>query len=79
MSDLTDEQDDDEIGPSLAIPPLYVLRATERCPECGRALHVYALGCAPSWYAAHPSAEALVRGRPAAGREQVPPADRSCV
>jgi len=31
---------------SLAIPPLYVLRAAERCPKCRQALHVFALGCA---------------------------------
>jgi hypothetical protein len=33
-------------GLSLAMPPLYVLRTVERCPECGRPLQVYALGCA---------------------------------
>jgi hypothetical protein len=38
--------DDEEYGPSMAMPPLYVLRATARCPECGQAQHVYALGCA---------------------------------
>lgn len=30
---------------SLAIPPLYLLRAAERCPKCRQALHVFALGC----------------------------------
>jgi hypothetical protein len=33
------------LGPSLAIPPIYVLRAAVRCPECGEAIHVYTLGC----------------------------------
>ena len=45
----TDFADDDyeeaELGPSLAIPPLYVLRTAERCPVCGEATHVYTLGC----------------------------------
>ena len=38
--------EDEELGPSLAIPPLYVLRTAARCPECGKAKHVYTLGCA---------------------------------
>jgi hypothetical protein len=41
-----DEEEAEELGPSLAMPPLYVLRTAERCPECGRAMHVYTLGCA---------------------------------
>lgn len=42
-----DESDEDrELGPSLALPPLYVLRAVACCPECGQAQHVYTLGCA---------------------------------
>ena len=50
MSDLDEEEDayDDEgvLDASLAIPPVYVLRTVERCPECAQPLHVYALGCA---------------------------------
>jgi hypothetical protein len=38
--------DGEEYGPSMALPPLYVLRAAARCPECGQAQHVYTLGCA---------------------------------
>ena len=30
----------------MAFPPLYVLRAAARCPDCGEALYVYTLGCA---------------------------------
>ena len=41
-----DEDEDEALGPSMAYPPLYVLRSAARCPECGRAQHVYALGCA---------------------------------
>jgi hypothetical protein len=41
-----DEDEDYELGPSLAFPPLYVVRTAERCPECGTAMHVYTLGCA---------------------------------
>ena len=40
-----DEDTQEALGPSLALPPLYVLRAAERCPKCGTALHVYTLGC----------------------------------
>jgi hypothetical protein len=40
------EDEDHELGPSLAFPPLYVVRAAERCPECGTAMYVYTLGCA---------------------------------
>ena len=43
MSDFGDE---DEPRPSLALPPLYVLRTAARCPECGQAQYVYTLGCA---------------------------------
>jgi hypothetical protein len=37
---------DDPLGPSLAMPPLYVLRIAARCPACGQAMHVYTIGCA---------------------------------
>jgi hypothetical protein len=40
-----DDDDDEELGPSMAIPPIYVLRTATYCPECGQALHVYTLGC----------------------------------
>jgi hypothetical protein len=45
---LLDDEDDEEeaLGPSLAMPPLYVLRTADRCPDCGQAQHVYTLGCA---------------------------------
>jgi hypothetical protein len=47
LADDTDEYDDDEdYGPSLAYPPLYVLRTADYCPQCRQALHVYTLGCA---------------------------------
>ena len=49
MTDETfdDEYDEDEqIGPSRALPPLYMLRSAEHCPGCGKGIHVYALGCA---------------------------------
>src|SRR5580658_427374 len=39
-------EEEEEPGPSLAYPPLYVLRSAARCPECDKALHAYALGCA---------------------------------
>ena len=38
--------DEEDLGPCTAFPPLYVLRAAARCPDCGKAEHVYALGCA---------------------------------
>jgi hypothetical protein len=42
----TNEIDHDAAAESsLAVPPLYVLRAAERCPKCRQALHVFALGC----------------------------------
>ncbi len=41
-----DNYEEEESGTSLAIPPLYLLLAAARCPECGKAMHVYALGCA---------------------------------
>lgn len=44
--DATAYDDDEPLGPSLAIPPLYVVRSACRCPECGQAQHVYMLGCA---------------------------------
>jgi hypothetical protein len=41
-----DEKDEEpEIYSTLALPPIYVLRTAERCPDCGRAMHVYTLGC----------------------------------
>jgi hypothetical protein len=43
MNEETEHDDDD--GPTLAIPPLYVLRTAVRCPDCGKALYVYTLGC----------------------------------
>jgi hypothetical protein len=49
MAEVTETDDDYEEeapGPSLALPPLYVLRTAERCPECGETIHVYTLGCA---------------------------------
>ena len=50
MTDATPTVDDDggdeHLGLSLAVPPLYVLRTAVRCPDCGKALHVFALGCA---------------------------------
>ena len=50
MTDATpidDEFDEEqELGPSHALPPLYVLRTAAYCPECGQAQHVYTLGCA---------------------------------
>ena len=46
-TEIDDESDEcRELGPSLALPPLYVLRAAVYCPECGQARHVYTLGCA---------------------------------
>ena len=41
-----DVDDDEHLGPSLAVPPLYALRTAIRCPACRQALHVFALGCA---------------------------------
>jgi hypothetical protein len=44
---LEDEyDDDDEPGPTLARPPVSVLRTATYCPECGRTTRVYGLGCA---------------------------------
>jgi hypothetical protein len=40
-----DEYEDELPALSLAMPPLYVLRAVTRCPLCGKAVHVYTLGC----------------------------------
>ncbi len=40
-----DDYEEEALGPSLAMPPLYMLRTVARCPECGRAQHVYMLGC----------------------------------
>ena len=39
------DDDEPEDYPTLAFPPLYVLRTAESCPECGEAMHVYTLGC----------------------------------
>jgi hypothetical protein len=45
-ADDNDEYDDDEdYGPSLAYPPLYVLRTADYCPKCHQVLRVYTLGC----------------------------------
>ena len=41
-----DDYEELELGPSLAIPPLYLLLAAARCPKCGKVMHVYTLGCA---------------------------------
>lgn len=38
--------EDEELGPSLAMPPLYVVRSACYCPECGQATFVFMLGCA---------------------------------
>jgi hypothetical protein len=45
---MLDDEDYEEaqLGPSLAMPPLYVLHSACYCPECGQAQHVYTLGCA---------------------------------
>jgi hypothetical protein len=40
------DDEDEEPGPSLAIPPLYVLRTATYCPQCRQATFVYMLGCA---------------------------------
>src|ERR1700733_2696287 len=40
-----DDYEEDELGSSLAMPPLYVLRTVDYCPECRQAMHVYTLGC----------------------------------
>jgi hypothetical protein len=40
-----DDYEEEDYGPSLAYPPLYVLRTADRCPECGESQHVYTLGC----------------------------------
>ncbi len=40
MTNAVSDHDDwvvEELGPSLAMPPLYVLRAATRCPKCGQA------------------------------------------
>jgi len=37
--------DDEDEGPSLAYPPIYVLRSADDCPVCGQPNFVYALGC----------------------------------
>jgi hypothetical protein len=42
---LDDDEYEEELGPSLAFPPHYVLRTAARCPECAEAMHVYMLGC----------------------------------
>ena len=45
VEDAYDEDEEEELGPSLAYPSLYVLRSATYCPECGQATHVYTLGC----------------------------------
>src|SRR5262249_37721608 len=40
-----DDGEEPEIYPTLALPPIYLLRTAGRCPECGRAMHVHTLGC----------------------------------
>jgi hypothetical protein len=46
-TEIDDEHDEDlELGPSHALPPLYVLRTAAYCPECDQPQHVYTLGCA---------------------------------
>jgi hypothetical protein len=40
-----DDDQEEDYGPALAYPPLYVLRTATYCPECGQTQHVYALGC----------------------------------
>ena len=45
MIEATNDDNYEDYGPSLAYPPLYVLRAAVYCPECGQAQHVYTLGC----------------------------------
>ncbi len=47
-NDETHEFDEDDIGPSMALPPVYVLRTVACCFECARAQHVYTLGSAAS-------------------------------
>lgn len=46
MEDDADAEDEWEVQPSRAIPPVYLLRCPERCPECGTVFHVYALAAA---------------------------------
>jgi hypothetical protein len=41
-----DDYDEKELGPSMAMPPLYLLRIAARCPACRQAQPVYTLGCA---------------------------------
>ncbi|WP_152053057.1 hypothetical protein [Tautonia marina] len=40
---LDEPEEEDGLGPSKALPPLYVLRAPESCPACGRISHAYSL------------------------------------
>ena len=40
-----DAYEDEPLGPSMAYPPLYLLRTVAYCPECGQAMFVYTLGC----------------------------------
>ena len=51
-TELDDDYEEEAPGPSLAFPPLYVLRTVARCPKCGASMHVYALGCA-AFHQAH--------------------------
>jgi hypothetical protein len=40
-----DAEEEPEFYPTLALPPIYLLRTAEGCPECGRAMYVHTLGC----------------------------------
>lgn len=43
--DIDEDERHEDLRPSVAVPPLYVLRAGCRCPECGKANYAYTLGC----------------------------------
>ena len=40
-----DDYEEEGLRPSLAYPPLYLLRTVARCPKCRKTQHVYTLGC----------------------------------
>jgi hypothetical protein len=40
-----EEEAGEDLGLSLAMPPVYLLRTVDRCPACRKIIHVYALGC----------------------------------
>jgi hypothetical protein len=42
---IDDDYEEEELSPSLAFPPLYLLRTVARCPKCRQAQHVFTLGC----------------------------------